>query len=195
VAFILSWKLLTYLAALEVTLAIFCGQCVVGWTNDLVDRENDHRAGRHHKPLAFGELSVKSVEILIPIMAIVALVISLLSPLHLLGTLLHALGLLSATLYNLWLKRTLASFVPYLISFSLLPVAIYSTVNKFAPLWLVVAFATTACSFHFLNVIKDLEEDRNQGLFGLPQRVGRKGSQLIALLLALAAVLDVMVWR
>lgn len=195
VSYVLSAILLSPLRATEVTVAIFCGQCIIGWTNDLVDFKSDRSAGRVNKPLVAGELDPKTIRALIPFMVILTTFISLLSPLHVKGTLLHVAGLLSATLYNVWLKRTVLSFVPYIVSFAFLPMAIYSTVGKSAPLWLVAAFATVACSFHFLNVIKDIDIDRQQGVAGLPQRSGKKPSQVIALGLLMLAAVEIMFLR
>jgi len=192
---VLSAILLSPLHAIEVTVAIFCGQCIIGWTNDLVDFKSDLSAGRVNKPLVAGELDPKTIRVLIPVMVIPTTFISLLSPLHVKGTLLHVAGLLSATLYNVWLKRTVLSFVPYIVSFALLPMAIYSTVSKNAPVWLIAAFATVACSFHFLNVIKDIDIDRQQGVIGLPQRTGKRPSQVIALGLLVLAAIEIMLLR
>ena len=195
VSYILSAILLGPLRAVEVTAAIFCGQCIIGWTNDLVDFKTDRSAGRLNKPLVAGELNATTLRVLIPIMVMLTTFISLLSPLHLKGTLLHVAGLMSATLYNVWLKRTVLSFVPYIVSFALLPVAIYSTVSKNAPVWLVAAFATVACSFHFLNVVKDIDVDRKQGVIGLPQRSGKRISQIIAIGLLGLAALEIILLR
>ncbi len=195
VSYVLSAILLSPLRAIEVTAAIFCGQCIIGWTNDLVDFKSDRSAGRVNKPLVAGELDPKTLRALLPVMVVLTTFISLVSPLHVKGTLLHVAGLLSATLYNVWLKRTILSFAPYVVSFALLPIAIYSTVSRNAPLWLVAAFATVACSFHFLNVIKDIDEDLQQGLLGLPQRVGKRPSQVIAYGLLVLATTEIIFLR
>ena len=58
-------------------------------------------------------------------------------------------------------------------------------------MWLVLAFAIVAVAFHFLNVLKDIEEDQLQGILGLPQRVGKRPSQIIAIVLLLIATADI----
>lgn len=194
-SFVLSVHLLSFLGAVETTVAIFVGQCFIGWTNDLVDLESDRSARRVKKPLVSGELDSRTLRTLLPITLILAITISLLSPLNVKGTMVHGAGLFSATLYNVWLKRTVLSFAPYVVSFALLPVAIYSTANKSAPFWMVTAFATVACSFHFINVIKDIDEDRRQGLLGLPQRAGKRLSQTIAAALLALAAIDIIFLR
>jgi 4-hydroxybenzoate polyprenyltransferase len=194
-SFVLSVQLLSFRGAVGTTLAIFFGQCIIGWTNDLVDLKSDRIARRLKKPLVAEEIDPKLLRTMLPIVLILTIFTSLLSPLQVKGTLLHVAGLSSATLYNIWLKRTPLSFAPYVVSFALLPIAIYSTVSRSAPVWLVAAFATVACSFHFLNVIKDIDEDLRQGLLGLPQRVGKKLSRVIAFGLLLLATAEIMFLR
>jgi hypothetical protein len=49
ISFVLSISQLSFAASLEIALAILAGQCVVGWTNDLLDHPLDHAAGRLKK--------------------------------------------------------------------------------------------------------------------------------------------------
>ena len=195
ISFVLTTQVLSFLAAVEVTAAIFCGQCFIGWSNELLDLESDRSAKRTRKPLVNGALDPKTLRNLLPISLALAIIISLLSPLHVKGTMMHVGGLVSATLYNLWLKRTWLSFIPYMVSFALLPMAIYSAASTNSPVWLLIAFVTVAVAFHFLNVLKDIDEDRRQGIFGLPQRVGRRTSQFIAFLLLVFAIADIVFLR
>jgi 4-hydroxybenzoate polyprenyltransferase len=94
--------------------------------------------------------------------------------------------------YNLWLKRTVLSFLPYLISFGAMPWAIYCANSKIPPLWLYSAFAIFTIAFHFVNVIKDMESDRDQLIMGLPQRLGTKLSAVIAAILFVCGIIDVL---
>ena len=75
----------------RVALAIFSGQLIVGWSNDLLDFELDKGAGRVKKPLVSGELSVGRLRTALPIAAVAAIFLSLSSPLGIMGTLLHLL--------------------------------------------------------------------------------------------------------
>jgi 4-hydroxybenzoate polyprenyltransferase len=173
----------------RVALAILAGQCVVGWTNDLIDFPLDTAAGRSRKPLVAGVITPKHLKVAIFTAFILALLLSLMSPLGVVGTLVHELALLSATAYNFQLKKTLLSVLPYVISFGALPWAIYLSAGKHPPLWLYLGFILFSSSFHFLNVLKDLEMDISQGVLGLPQRVGKRASLAIALLLVVAWII------
>jgi 4-hydroxybenzoate polyprenyltransferase len=105
------------------------------------------------------------------------------------GTLIHFLGILSATFYNLKLKSTILSPIPYIVSFGALPWAIYLPVGKQPPLWLFIDFMLIAVAFHFFNVLKDFQWDINQGVLGLPQRLGRNVSSIVSISLVISAVL------
>jgi len=190
ISFILSRSQYSTPDSLRIAVAILAGQCVVGWTNDLVDWPLDQAAGRSKKPLVAGKITAAQLKPAIFIALFLALLLSLISPLGPKGTLVHALGLLSATMYNVRLKKTFLSVLPYIISFGSLPWAIYLSAGKHPPLWLVLGFIFISSAFHFLNVLKDLDTDISQGVLGLPQRIGRKASLGISLVLIFAGALS-----
>jgi 4-hydroxybenzoate polyprenyltransferase len=125
-----------------------------------------------------------------------ALSLSLMSPLGPKGTLVHALGLLSATFYNLKLKKTKLSIFPYIFSFGAMPWAVYLSIGKRPSIWLTLGFVLFASAFHFLNVLKDLNIDISQGILGLPQRAGRTRSIFFSLTLLFSGLLVVILkWQ
>jgi hypothetical protein len=88
----------------------------------------------------------------------------------------------SALVYNLWLSRTVASFVPYLVSFGLLPLWIAAGVGvpieRVAPAVLLVGpFAVAA---HLANTLKDFEADAAMLSGNLAQRLGRRRAAAVA---------------
>jgi 4-hydroxybenzoate polyprenyltransferase len=105
------------------------------------------------------------------------------------GTLIHFLGILSATFYNFKLKPTILSPIPYIVSFGALPWAIYLPAGNHPPLWLYLDFMIIAVAFHFFNVLKDFQWDINQGILGLPQRLGKNVSLIISISLVVSALL------
>ena len=191
IAFLLSLTQFSICDSLLIAFAIILGQFVVGWSNDLIDFPTDAAAKRLGKPLVAATITQSTLKISIGIALLSALIISLLSPLGVRGTAIHFLGLLSATAYNLKLKSTLLSVVPYIVSFGALPWAIYVAAGTKPPTWIVLGFVLFASAFHFLNVLKDLDSDIDQDVMGLPQVLGRQKSILIALLLAGLGILDV----
>jgi 4-hydroxybenzoate polyprenyltransferase len=189
ISFILATSQFSVLASLEVASAILAGQFVVGWSNDLIDFDLDAQAARSKKPLVSGEISPDLLKRSILIAMIAALVLSLIGPLGIIGTAIHSLGLLSATGYNLKLKRTILSPLPYIISFGAMPWAISKANGTNPPLWMYSGFALFSTAFHFLNVLKDLQWDISQGILGAPQRLGRIGSIAVAAILFILGLL------
>jgi len=187
ITFILSITQLSVAKSFGIALAILFGQLVVGWTNDLLDYPLDKAAGRSKKPLVGETVTRNQIQVGIAIAVTSAILLSFLGPLGVRGGLLHMLGLGSATIYNFWAKSTWFSPVPYAVSFGALPWAVYSVAHKHPPTWLFFDFILVSMSFHFLNVIKDLEWDRTQSVLGLPQRIGKKWSAWTAGLLMLSA--------
>jgi 4-hydroxybenzoate polyprenyltransferase len=191
ITYVLSRTQFSASQSLFIAFAILLGQFFVGWSNDLIDFPRDSAALRLKKPLVAGTITAGTLRIAIVIASLSALIISLVSPLGVNGTAIHFLGLLSATAYNLKLKSTLLSVVPYIVSFGALPWAIYVAAGTRPPTWIVLGFILISSAFHFLNVLKDLESDIAQGIMGLPQVLGRKKSIVIAILLAGLGILDV----
>ena len=188
ITFCIALSQFSFLETFQISLAIFAGQLVVGWSNEVIDYPLDLAAHRMKKPLVSGSLQVSMLKKLIPLALIAAILLSFFSPFDLIGTLIHLFGILSATLYNLKLKSTVFSPIPYLVSFSALPWAIFLAAGERPPTWLYLSLALFTAAFHFLNVLKDLDSDINQGVLGLPQRIGKKGSAIIAAALAILGV-------
>jgi 4-hydroxybenzoate polyprenyltransferase len=164
------------------------GQASVGWSNDYLDRERDSAAGRRGKPLVSGEVSPGTVLVLATVALSLSLALSLPLGIREAGGMLVAVG--SAWAYNLGLKATALSWVPYAVSFGLAPVYIWLATGGIAPAWVVAGGALLGVAAHLLNVIPDLERDRAAGVRGLAHRLGLRGSLLLAcLILAVALVL------
>ena len=187
--FLLAISQYSIIDALIVALAIFAGQLVVGWSNDFIDAPLDIAAQRTKKPIVSKELKPEQLKKSIVFALIAALLFSLFSPLGITGTLVHFLGILSATFYNLKLKPTILSPLPYIVSFGALPWAIYLPAGNQPPLWLFIDFMIIAVAFHFFNVLKDFQWDINQGILGLPQRLGKNASLFISISLVISALL------
>jgi len=193
ISFLLSLSQYSSIKSLQIACAILAGQCVVGWTNDLLDYPLDQSAGRQNKPLVAGEITQRFLKISIFLALLAAALLSLIGPLGLKGSALHLLGIASATTYNFGIKKTLLSPIPYIISFGAMPWAVYISAGKTPPVWLYLGFITFASAFHFLNVLKDLSWDISQGVLGLPQRLGRRMSIAIAIVLVIGGIFDVAV--
>jgi len=171
-----------------VAAAVLAGQLSIGWCNDLVDRDRDRAAGRDDKPIATGAVSARLVTWACAAAATACIPLSLAN--GWLAGVCHVIGVGSGWAYNLGLKRTLLSWLPYAASFALLGafLALGRPGHPAPHLWVLAAGALLGVGAHFLNVVPDLDADLQAGVLGLPQRLGavraRTGG---ALLLAAAA--------
>jgi 4-hydroxybenzoate polyprenyltransferase len=187
--FLLALSQYSLIDSLRVAIAIFAGQLVVGWSNDFIDAPLDIAAQRTKKPIVNKEINPEQLKRSIVVALVAALLLSSFSPLGITGTLIHFLGILSATFYNLKLKPTVLSPLPYIVSFGALPWAIYLPTGNQPPLWLYLDFMLISVAFHFFNVLKDFQWDIKQGIMGLPQRLGRNVSLIISISLVVSALL------
>ncbi|MGA5194521.1 UbiA family prenyltransferase [Streptomyces exfoliatus] len=173
-------------AALAVA-AVAAGQLSIGWSNDRLDLRRDRAAGRRDKPLATGAVRPGTVGAAACTALLVCVPLSL--GCGLLAGTVHLGGVAAGWAYNLWLKRTVLSWLPYTAAFGLLPAFLTLTLpgSPWPPLWLTAAAALLGTGAHFANVLPDLDDDIASGVRGLPQRLGRRGSMASAAALALAS--------
>ena len=174
--------------ALVIAVGVFCGQLVVGWSNDLIDYQDDLFHNRLTKPLVAGDISVKSLQRWLRAMVPIALVINLLGPLGFIGGGLSVFAIGWAIAYNFYFKFTFWSWLPYAIAFAALPSCMPLSKGEMPPVWMWLGGALFGTAAHFLNVIKDMKQDHVSGIKGLPQRFGTKGSVIAAVVLILCAV-------
>lgn len=166
--------------AVAVAAAVLAGQLSVGWQNDYLDRDRDARVSRADKPLARGVLGSGLVRVAAGVSGAASVPLSLLS--GLVPGLLHIAAVASAWSYNLRLKSTVVSVVPYAVSFGLLPAFVVTGLpgHPVPPAWLVLAGALLGAAAHFVNVLPDLADDAQTGVRGLPHRLGARACRGIA---------------
>jgi len=176
--------------SLLVTAAFLTGQLSVGWSNDWVDAARDARTGRSDKPVARGDLAVGTVRAAALTAAALCVPASL--ALGLAPGLLHLAAVAAAWSYNVRLKSTLASWVPYALAFGAVPsiVTLALPGGPPAPVWATLAGALLGVGAHLCNALPDLEQDLATGVRGLPHALGaRRSGALAAGLLLVAALL------
>ena len=89
--------------------------------------------------------------------------------------------------YNLGLKRTVWSWLPYALCFGLMPMVVSLAVtDQAAAWWATTAGALLGVGAHLVNAVPDLEADRLTGVHGLPHRWGARHSLDAATVLLLA---------
>lgn len=169
--------------------AILAGQLSVGWSNDYIDRDRDRATGRTAKPITAEALSARLVGT--AALAALGACVPLSLALGVLPGVLHLAAVGSAWSYNLGLKATVTSPLPYLVSFGLLP-GIVATALPDTPAprpAVLVAGGLLGVAAHFANTVGDVKADAVTGVRGLPQRLGpRRSVVLSAGVVALSAL-------
>jgi len=174
-----------------VTAAVFTGQLSIGWSNDFIDAERDRAVRRSDKPVASGAIAPRVAGIA----AVVALILTLLLSAAL-GWPGGAAVLVTAACgwaYNLGMKGTALSWLPYAIAFGMLPavVTLSASPPRWPPAWALTAGALLGVAAHLANVLPDLRDDDATGVRGLPHRLGARATALggAGILLAASAVI------
>jgi 4-hydroxybenzoate polyprenyltransferase len=173
--------------AYVIAFTVFTGQLVIGWSNDLYDFADDKRHGRTNKPLVSGLISEAYLRKWLIFVVPFSLLVNVLGPLGVRGGLLYWLGVGCGVAYNFYFKFSVLSPIPYAVAFAILPSCIAVSKSITPPMWMWLGGAILGCAAHFINVIKDIDEDRESAIKGLPQRVGKSASIAIATALVLIA--------
>jgi 4-hydroxybenzoate polyprenyltransferase len=167
---------------------VLAGQLSIGWSNDAADAQRDAACGRRDKPVATGELPPRAAAVAAGTALALCVPLSLLS-----GTgagAAHLAGVAAGWIYNLRLKHTVLSPLPYAVAFGALPA--FVTLGLPSPSWpawwAVTAGVLLGVGAHLLNVLPDIENDLATGVRGLPQRLGRPVCRWLAPLVMLAAM-------
>ena len=175
-----------------VAFAVLAGQLSTGWSNDWFDAARDIAVGRTDKPVVSGAVSVQTVRLAACTALVAAVPLSLLSGWR--AAVVHLVAIASAWAYNLGIKATIASPVPYAISFGLLPA--FVTLGLPGHPWprpaIMLATALLGVGAHFINTLADREDDARSGIVGLPQRMSARDALLTGVLLLTSCA--VVIW-
>ncbi|MFI9345206.1 UbiA family prenyltransferase [Streptomyces sp. NPDC052773] len=176
-----------------VAAAVLTGQLSVGWCNDAADAQRDTACGRRDKPVATGELPPRAAAVAAGTALALCVPLSLLSGAA--AGAAHLAGVAAGWAYNLRLKHTVVSPLPYATAFGALPA--FVTLGLPSPSWpawwAVTAGALLGVGAHLANVLPDIENDLATGVRGLPQRLGPTACRWLAPLVMLAAMAVVVV--
>jgi 4-hydroxybenzoate polyprenyltransferase len=157
--------------AFLIGLSIFLIHAAIGSLNDFLDIELDRRT-RPDKPLVRGDLSPRGAFLISAGAAVVGVGLSASFGLPVL--LISIVVLAAGLAYDLWLKGTLVSWMPYGIAIPALPVWGFLAAGQFTPV-LLLSFPLgilIALALYLANTIPDIEGDTDFGIAGLAQRLG-----------------------
>jgi 4-hydroxybenzoate polyprenyltransferase len=177
--------------AYVIAFGVFTGQLIVGWSNDLYDLEDDLKHQRTNKPLVSGLITkqflIKWLRFMVPF----SFVANLLGPLGIKGGLVYMLGIACGVGYNFYFKFSILSPLPYAIAFAALPSSVVISKDLNPPVWMLLGGALFGMAAHFINVIKDMDQDQASGIKGLPQRLGKAKSIAAAAVLIALGITDI----
>jgi len=175
---------------LLVAAAILTGHLSIGWSNDAIDATRDTSVDRKDKPIVLGLVSRRTVWTGATVTAAACVPLSLAS--GLLAGVVHLVTVAMAWTYNLGLKSTAISWLPYAVAFGLLPSFVTLGTppdHAWAPWWAMAATALLGVGAHLANVVPDLADDLATGIRGWPQRLGSAARLVAPLPLAIASTL------
>ena len=185
------WEGPAYLIAF----GVFTGQLVVGWSNDLYDYADDLKHNRVNKPLVAGSITAGYLKRWLLFMTPFSFVANLLGPLGFKGGLVYMFGISMGVAYNFYFKYNAFSWLPYALAFAALPSCIAISKDLNPPLWMWLGGAIFGTAAHFINVIKDMDQDRLSGIGGLPQLIGKRNSIVAAAVLTALGALIVFLFN
>jgi 4-hydroxybenzoate polyprenyltransferase len=157
--------------------AMLGGQLAIGAVNELVDVELD-RAGKPHKPIPAGLVTERGAWVVAAVGVVAMLVLS--ATFGVPSLLLCALGTGCGIAYSLWLKRTIWSWVPYLIALPLLPIWVWTALDEVDSALLVVypIGAGAVVAVQLAQSLPDVASDRAAGIRTLAVALGERRARL-----------------
>lgn len=178
---------------LMIGLAVLLGQLSIGWCNDWIDAPRDLAVHRQDKPVATGAVPAGRVRTAAAVAGIASVPASL--ALGLVAGGCHLAVVAAGWAYDLGLKSTVWSWLPYAVAFGLLPAVVVGALpgSGWPPGWMMLAGGLLGVGAHLLNVLPDLEDDRSTGVRGLPHRLGRVAAGVLAAAVLFAASVLVVV--
>jgi len=175
--------------AIRIAFGVALGQLVVGWSNDLYDYADDLSHQRLNKPLVKGTITREFLARCVMIMVPLSFLANLLGPLGVNGGLVYMFGIACGVAYNFYFKFNIFSPLPFALAFAALPSCIVIAQEQTPPVWMWLGGALFGVAAHFVNVLKDIDQDQISGIGGLPQRLGMRNSIISAVVLIALGVI------
>jgi 4-hydroxybenzoate polyprenyltransferase len=167
------------------------GQLAIGAINELVDLPYD-TIGKPWKPLPSGAVSIRGAWAMVVVGLIMMVAFGWRFGVLPLALLAAGTGLGIA--YDLWFKRTVWSWLPYLLALPLLPIWVFASLGKPDPrlLLLYPLGALATVGVHLAQSLPDVAIDRAAGLPTATSRLGQRLTFAVAWLTTLSA--PALVW-
>lgn len=166
------------------------GQVAIGASNEWRDREAD-ALDKPQRPIPSGAVSPHGA--LITMVAGLVMMLAAGAGLGFWGLSLLVIGTGAGLVYNLWLKRTPWSWLPYLVALPLLPTWVWLVMDEFqlALLWLYPLGAAFVVAIHLAQTLGDINADTDRGEHGIAVVLGRHWAETVLWLAAFGSTLGV----
>lgn len=170
-----------------VLLTVLVGQTILGWHNDIVDRQRDQAHGLTGKPLAMGRVSSETVWYAIIVATLLLVPLAITTGIR--AGCLYLAAVAVGMLGNVVLRTGLFSWWSWAVSFALLPAYLSyggwggQAVGSAPETPIVVLAALLGVGIHFTRAVWGLVADHEDGWTYLPLRLGLKlgATRLLAL--------------
>ena len=170
-----------------VTLTVLVGQAILGWHNDIVDRERDHAHQTPGKPIGDGRLDPGSAWYAIIVAALVLVPLSITTGITAGG--IYLVSVCVGMLGNVMLRTGFFSWVTWAASFAMLPAYLSyggwggQAVGDPPETSITVLAALLGIGVHFTRAVWGLVADHEDGWTYLPLKLGLKlgATRLLAL--------------
>jgi 4-hydroxybenzoate polyprenyltransferase len=164
---------------IRMLLVMLLAQSAIGVANDYCDRALD-AAAKPWKPIAAGLMAPRTA--LAASCALVAAAALAAATLGAGGFALAMLGMSCGIAYDVRLKRSIFSAVPYMIAIPVLPLWVWTVLGAWqdALWWLLPLGALIGLALHLANTLPDIDADAAHDVRGLAHRLGARGSMIAA---------------
>jgi 4-hydroxybenzoate polyprenyltransferase len=165
---------------------MLAGQVALGAHNEWLDADAD-AIHQPYKPIPSGIVPRRAALAIVPAGLLVMLAAG--AALGFWPLLLLAAGTGCGVIYNLKLKRTALSWLPYLLALPLIPTWAWLVMDGFEPRLLILYLvgAPYVLAIHLAQTLPDVEGDRARGERGLAVVLGRERARAVIWLLALGS--------
>lgn len=168
--------------------AMLGGQLAIGAVNELVDVELDHLS-KPHKPIASGLVSERGA---ITVVALGLLMMALFSlQFSLEAFALCALGTGAGIAYSFWFKRTIWSWLPYVLAVPLIPIWVWTAFDSLpARMFAIYPVAIPAMvSLQIAQSVPDINSDRRARVRTLAVVLGEERARNLCWILAMLSLI------
>jgi 4-hydroxybenzoate polyprenyltransferase len=160
-------------------LMMLCAQCAIGVVNDYCDRDLDAQT-KPWKPIPSGLVQPSTALAIAGVLLAATVVLA--ATLGPWGFALGMLGTACGLAYDVRLKRSVFSAVPFMVAIPTLPLWVWASLGEWDDVlwWLIPLGALIGLALHLANTLPDIEDDAAHGVRGMAHRLGARHSMLVA---------------